>query len=129
MSSSSFLVEGETSRDLASTEMASELELVDLIFILGFGDEWSHGTSHAEQAVALIPELAGETHRFPLIKNATLHTHGTAGAAAVPARKRQRITLALEAVEDVLALGHLMGNGSVLLPPVNADSMAGAHPA
>ena len=129
MRSSLFLFEGETRDNLAATEMAAELEVVDLVFILCFGDEGAHCTSHAQQAIALIPELAGETHCLSLIKNATLHTYGTAGAAAIPARKWQGITLSLEAVEDVLALGHLMGDGSILLPPVNADSMAGAHPA
>ena len=58
------ILEWDTRTDPAKTKVASELELIDLVFILRDGFKWTHGSGNTEQSIALLPELLRETHGF-----------------------------------------------------------------
>ena len=107
--------------------MATELELVHLILILGFSLQGPDGAGHAEQAVALVPQLPRQTHGFALVEVAALHANGALRAASVSAGERKWVTLLFEAVEDVLPFRDVVGDGATLLAPVNRDPVAGTH--
>ena len=124
----SVLFQGKASGDSAPTKVLTELQLVHLIFVLRFRNERTDGSRDTEQPIPSRPEFARQTHGFALIELATLQAHSAAGATTVSTGERQGITLLFKAVQDVFPLWHVMGDGAIFLPPVNGDSVAGAHP-
>ena len=109
--------------------MPSELQFVDLVFVLGFSFKGGDCPGHTEQAVTLGPQLLRQTHGLALVEGSALHSNGAAGAASIPAGERKRVSLLFEAVQDVLTVWDVVGDGATLLAPVNGDPVAGTHKA
>ena len=107
--------------------MATELELVHLVLILGFSFQGADGAGHAEKAVALGPQLLRQTHGFALVEAAALHANGALSAASVPAGEGKWVALLFKAVEDVVPFRDVVGDGATLLAPMNRDPVAGTH--
>jgi hypothetical protein len=99
------------------------LELIDLIFVLGFDDQVGARIADAEQGVALGAEGRGEAHSVGLAQVAGLDADGTGGAGSVAAGKGEFDPLAFGGVEDVAIVGDLNNMLDVALPIEDADGM------
>jgi hypothetical protein len=105
------------------------LQLVYLVFVLGFCFEGGDCPGHTEQAVTLGPQLVRQTHGLALVEGSALYPNGTAGAASISAGEGKWVSLLFEALQDVLTLWDVVGDGATLLAPVNGDPVAGTHKA
>ena len=120
-------LKGDLAFHLSPTEMLTELELIDLVFILGFGLQRPGGPGNAEQSIPLSTQFLGQSHRFPLIKGACKNANGAAGATAIAAGERKWVPLQLKTAQDVITFGDVVADGAIFLAPVNGDPVPGSH--